>query len=542
MAFTFQKPSVRFTPGLKKSVQVLKKEKIVRANFLEEKISIDPILNFSMETWALLATILVLLYLYGTSSHGLFRKIGIPGPKPLPFVGTLLDYRKLFCAFDEQVFLLYRRVWGLYDGLQPLLVIAEPDMIRKVLVKEFYSVFTNRQCSGIKGLLRKGVSGCENEEWKRVRVLLTPTFTSGKLKEMFPIIQKYGDVLVKNMSQEAEKGKPISMKMIFGAYSMDVITATSFGVNIDSLNNPQDPFLKNTRNLVTYSFLKPLIISVALFPFLHRIYEKLNISAFSNDAITFLKIFIEKTKKDLLENKQENRVDFLQLMLNSQNSKDVEAHKALSDMEIIAQSITFILAGHETTSTTLSFIMYTLATHPDVQKKLQNEIDSVLPNKAPATYEALVKLEYLDMVLNETMRLYAIAYRINRVSKKDAEINGVFIPKGTRVCIPIFVLHRDPKYWPEPEEFLPETFSKKSKDAINPYVYMPFGNGPRNCIAMRFVLITMKLVIVKILQNFSMEPCEETQIPLNLSGQVLLYPEKPIILKAVSRNGVKNEH
>ncbi|KAK7799769.1 hypothetical protein U0070_022635 [Myodes glareolus] len=316
-------------------------------------------------------------------------------------------------------------------------------MIRKVLVKEFYSVFTNRQCSGIKGLLRKGVSGCENEEWKRVRVLLTPTFTSGKLKEMFPIIQK-----------------------IFGAYSMDVITATSFGVNIDSLNNPQDPFLKNTRNLVTYSFLKPLIISVALFPFLHRIYEKLNISAFSNDAITFLKIFIEKTKKDLLENKQENRVDFLQLMLNSQNSKDVEAHKALSDMEIIAQSITFILTGHETTSTTLSFIMYTLATHPDVQKKLQNEIDSVLPNKAPATYEALVKLEYLDMVLNETMRLYAIAYRINRVSKKDAEINGVFIPKGTRVCIPIFVLHRDPKYWPEPEEFLPETYEDTGKGSL----------------------------------------------------------------------------
>ncbi|XP_038200411.1 cytochrome P450 3A6-like [Arvicola amphibius] len=502
----------------------------------------DSILNFSMETWALLASILVLLYLYGTSSHGLFKKIGIPGPKPLPFVGTLLDYRKGLWKYDTECQKKYGDLWGLYDGMQPLLVIAEPDMIRKVLVKEFYSVFTNRQSFGPNGLLKKSVAGCENEEWKRIRALLTPTFSSGKLKEMFPIIQKYGDVLVKNMSQEAEKGKPINMKVIFGAYSMDVITATSFGVNIDSLNNPQDPFLKNTRKLVTYGFFKPLIFSVALFPFLRQIYEKLNITIFSSEAVTFLKIFVEETKKDRLENNQENRVDFLQLMLNSQNSKNVGSHKGLSDMEIIAQSITFIFAGYATTSTTLSFIMYTLATHPDVQKKLQLEIDSVLPNKAPATYEALVKLEYLDMVLSETMRLYPVGYRINRISKKDAEINGVFIPKGTQVCIPIFILHRDPKYWPEPEEFRPERFSKKNKDAINPYVYMPFGNGPRNCIAMRFALITMKLAVVKILQNFSVETCEETQIPLNLSRQVMLYPEKPIILKTVSREGVNNEN
>ncbi|XP_049985669.1 cytochrome P450 3A6-like isoform X3 [Alexandromys fortis] len=516
----------------------------------------DLILSLSMETWALLATILVLLYLYGTSSHGLFKKIGIPGPKPLPFVGTLLDYRKGLWKYDTECRKKYGDLWGLYDGKQPLLVIAEPDMIRKVLVKEFYSVFTNRQTSGPNGLLKKGVAACENENWKRVRTLLSPAFTSGKLKEMFPIIQKCGDVLVKNMSQEAEKGKPINMKVIFGAYSTDVITATSFGVNIDSLNNPEDPFLKNTRKLVTYGFFKPLLFSVGLrnlnqdklkkrrvlFPFLKKIYEKLNIFIFSSEAMTFLKIFVEKTKKDRLENNQENRVDFLQLMLNSQNSKNVECHKALSDVEIIAQSITFIFVGYDTTSTVLSFIMYTLATHPDVQKKLQHEIDSVLPNKAPPTYEALVKLEYLDMVLNETLRLYPVGYRLNRVSKKNAEINDVFIPKGTRVCIPIFVLHRDPKYWSKPEEFCPERFSKKNKDAINPYVYMPFGNGPRNCIAMRFALITMKLAVVKILQNFSVEPCEETQIPLNLNRQELLYPEKPIILKIVSRDGVKNEN
>ncbi|XP_076416759.1 cytochrome P450 3A25-like isoform X3 [Peromyscus maniculatus bairdii] len=422
---------------------------------------------------------------YGTSSHGLFKKLGIPGPKPLPFFGTMLNYRRLF---------------------------------------------------GPLGFMKKGITTSENEEWKRIRSLLTPVFSSGKLKEMFHIIQEYGDALVKNMSREVEKGKNVTMKDFFGAYIMDVITGTLFGVKVDSLNNPQDPFVKNTRKLFIFDYFNPLAFSTALFPFLSRIYNKVNICIFPSDATSFFKKFIEKTKKDRLENTQEHRVDFLQLMMDSQNSKDMESYKPLSDLEILAQSITFILAGYETTSTTLSFITYLLAIYPNVQKKLQHEIDAVLPNKAPATYEALVKMEYLDMVVNESMRLYPVATRVNRLSKKDVEINGVLIPKGTVVVIPIFVLHRDPKYWPDPEEFHPERFSKENKDRINPYTYLPFGHGPRNCIGMRFAFINMKLAIVKILQNFFLSPCEETEVPLKLGKKMTHTPEKPIVLKIISRN------
>uniref|UniRef100_I3MLS5 unspecific monooxygenase n=2 Tax=Ictidomys tridecemlineatus TaxID=43179 RepID=I3MLS5_ICTTR len=146
-------------------------------------------------------------------------------------------------------------------------------------------------------------------------------------------------------------------------------------------------------------------------------------------------------------------------------------------------------------------------------------------------------MEYLDMVVNETLRLFPIAGRIERVCKKDVEINGVPIRKGTVVMIPSYVLHRDPQHWPEPEEFHPERFSKKNKDSIDPYIYMPFGNGPRNCIGMRFALMNMKLALVKVMQNFSFQLCKETQIPLKLADQGLLQPEKPIILKAVCRDG-----
>lgn len=428
-------------------------------------------------------------------------------------------------------------MWGFYDGRQPVLAITDPEMIKTVLVKECYSVFTNRRFLGPVGLMKNAISVAEDENWKRMRTLLSPTFTSGKLKQMFPIISHYGDVLVRNLRKEAEKGKPISLKDIFGAYSMDVITSTSFGVNIDSLNNPQDPFVENIKKLLRFSFLDPFIISIILFPCLNTVFEALNIFIFPKHITDFFTKSVQRMKENRLHDKQKHRVDFLQLMINSQNSKETDSHKAMSDLELVAQSIIFIFAGYETTSTSLSFLMYILATHPDIQQKLQEEIDATFPNKAPPTYDAVTQMEYLDMVLNESLRLFPVAGRIERTCKKDVEVNGVFIPKGTVVMVPSFVLHRDSAYWPEPEEFHPERFSKKNKDSINPYIYLPFGTGPRNCIGMRFAMMNMKLAVIRVLQNFSFKPCKETQIPLEIDSQGLTRPQRPIVLKAELRDG-----
>ncbi|XP_057619734.1 cytochrome P450 3A11-like [Chionomys nivalis] len=488
----------------------------------------------SLETWVLLVISLVLLYRYGTRNHDVFKKQGIPGPKPLPFLGTLMNYYEGIWKFDAMCYKKYGKMWGLHDGQTPVLAITDIEMIKNVLVKDCYSVFTNRRSFGPGGIMSKAVSSAKDEEWKRIRALLSPTFTSGKLKEMFPIVEHYGDILVKYLRREAEKGKPLILKEVLGAYSLDVITSTAFGVNVDSLNNPNDPFMEKTKKLLKLDFFDPLFMSIVLFPFLTPIYEMLNVSRYPKDSIAFFKKFVDRMKENRLNSDEKHRVDFLQLMMNTQNnSKDKESHKVLSDAEIMAQSIIFIFGGYETTSSTLAFALYLLATHPDIQKKLREEIDVALPNKAPPSYDTVMEMEYLDMVLSETLRLYSISDRLQRVCKEDVEMNGVFIPKGTVVIIPIFSLHRDPQYWPEPEEFRPERFSKENKGRINPYVYMPFGYGPRNCIGMRFALMNMKLALTKLLQNFSFQPCKETQIPLKLHRKPLLKPEKPIVLKVV---------
>ncbi|ETE56269.1 Cytochrome protein, partial [Ophiophagus hannah] len=130
----------------------------------------------------------------------------------------------------------------------------------------------------------------------------------------------------------------------------------------------------------------------------------------------------------------------------------------LTDKEILAQSIFFIFGGYETIGTALSFVSYCLATHPDAQEKLYQEINDTFPNQTPPTYDALHQMEYLDMVVNETFRLYPPGTRLERICKKTVEIHGMTIPEGTVVMIPAYVLHRMPEYWPEPEEYRPERY------------------------------------------------------------------------------------
>ncbi|XP_034639436.1 cytochrome P450 3A24-like isoform X1 [Trachemys scripta elegans] len=504
--------------------------------------------SLSLETWILLIAFMSLSMLYGIWPYRFFKKLGIPGPRPLPFIGTFHEYRNGILDFDKKCFQKYGKIWGFFDGRQPVLAILDPVIIKTILVKECYTLFTNRRIFGLSGDLESALTIATDEQWKRIRTVLSPTFTSGKLKEMFPLMNRHGEILVKNIQKKVDNDESLEMKSIFGAYSLDVVASTSFSVNIDSMNNPNDPLVAYIKKYLSFNFFNPLLLSVVMFPFLTPVLEKMNVSLFPSGFLDFFLNIIQRIKKERQKNDHSDRVDFLQLMVDSQSSngssepnKTTHSYKALSDKEIMAQALVFILAGYETTSSTLNFLSYNLATHPDVQQRLQEEIDAALPNKAAPTYDAILQMEYLDMVVNETLRLFPAGGRIERVCKKTIEINGVTIPKGTVTLIPAYVLHQDPEYWPEPEEFRPERFSKENRESIDPYIFLPFGAGPRNCIGMRFALLSMKVAMIVLLQRFSFRTCKDTPIPLVLDTKGFLQPKKPIILKMVPRTQVDPE-
>uniref|UniRef100_A0A4W6F1D4 Cytochrome P450 3A n=1 Tax=Lates calcarifer TaxID=8187 RepID=A0A4W6F1D4_LATCA len=497
--------------------------------------------EFSVETWTLITIVIVLIAIYGYAPYGFFKKIGIRGPKPLPFIGTFLEYRKGIHNFDTELFDSNgKRIYHIIRiSCKPLLAVMDTAMIKTILVKECYSVFTNRRDFGLNGPLHDAVSVVEDEEWKRIRSVLSPSFTSGRLKEMYTIMLKHSSNLIKSLNKQVEADAVIEVKEVFGPYSMDVVTSTAFSVDIDSINHPSDPFVANIKKMVKFNFLNPLLVLLVLFPFLGPLFEKMDLSFFPADVMTFFYSFLEKIKSDRHKNDHKSRVDFMQLMVEAQiseNSKNESSpQKGLTDHEILSQAMIFIFAGYETSSSSLSFLAYNLATHPHIQKTLQEEIDETFPEKGQPTYEALMQMEYLDMVVNESMRLYPIANRLERMSKASVEVNGVTIPKGTVIMVPVYTLHHDPALWPEPDAFKPERFSKENKDNIDPYAFLPFGAGPRNCIGMRFALLMMKLAVVEILQKFSFVTCKETEVPLVLANDGFTTPKTPIKLKLVPR-------
>lgn len=427
-------------------------------------------------------------------------------------------------------------MWGIFDGRQPVLCITDPAMVKTILIKECYSFFTNRRNFRLNGPLYDAVSIAEDDQWRRIRSVLSPSFTSGRLKEMFDIMKQHSAVLISSMKKKADKDEPLELKEFFGPYSMDVVTSTAFSVDIDSLNNPSDPFVTNIKKMLKFDFLSPIFLTVAFFPFMGPILEKLEFSFFPTSVTDFFYAALQKIKIDREGSKQKTRVDFLQLMIDSQQNNNSKQDKGLTDHEILSQAMIFLFAGYETTSSSLTFLSYNLATNPQVMKKLQEEVDATFPNKAPIQYQELMQMEYLDCVINESLRLFPIASRLERVAKASVEINGFVIPKGMVVMVPTWPMHRDPEIWPEAEKFKPERFSKENKETIDPYSYMPFGAGPRNCIGMRFALVVMKLAIVEILQRYSFSVCKETEIPFELDIQGLLQPKRPIKLKLVPRS------
>uniref|UniRef100_A0A8C5WS64 unspecific monooxygenase n=1 Tax=Laticauda laticaudata TaxID=8630 RepID=A0A8C5WS64_LATLA len=307
-------------------------------------------------------------------------------------------------------------------------------------------------------------------------------------------------LLVEKRKLEGDSNK----NLIFGAYSMDVITSTSFGVNTDSINNPKDPFVQQVQKLMTSSLLSPLFILSYVAPWLKPLLEKMNVNIFSNESMDFFTRSITKLK--------EKRLGYLGIRKWPSIFLSSLLHVGLTDSEILSQAIIFIFAGYETVSSALSYLMYELAIQPDIQQKLQKEIEEVLPNQASITYEALMQIEYLDMVLNETLRMYPGVSRLQRMCKNTIKLNGITIPKGMGIAIPPVILHFNPEYWPEPEQFRPERFSKEVKEKINPYTYLSFGAGPRNCIGMRFAFLTMKAAVASLMQHFTFQPCKETQV------------------------------
>ncbi|XP_046579169.1 cytochrome P450 3A29-like [Haliotis rubra] len=442
----------------------------------------------------------------------------------------------------------YGDVFGIFVGRNPALVISDLDILKEVLVKSF-STFRNRlKFLLIPSPLSLSVFFLEDAPWKRVRSIISPTFSSGKLRHMCAAINQCGATLSKNFCADMKKKEGVNMKEYFGAYTMDVITQTVFGVKVDSQNDFNNPFVTNAKAIFTLPKARRILpVLAGLVPGLEHILLKLGLGVFPQRVLDFFQTAVTeimKQRQNDSKEQQKKRSDFLQLLMEAEIEDDADddtdtASGQMSDKhtvrrlsvdEIVGQGIIFFIAGYDTTASTLTFASYCLAMNQDAQEKAYKEIREVLGNAVP-DYDNIWKLKYLDNVITETLRLYPPGPVLTRRASETVQIKDYTITEGQVVFIPIFAMQRDPELFQDPDSFRPERHDEK----INPLTFLSFGYGPRMCVGMRLALMETKIALIHLLRTIKLEPMPDTQEVMTFKISNILTPEKEIRLKLSSR-------
>ncbi|CAH1233159.1 CYP3A7 [Branchiostoma lanceolatum] len=476
--------------------------------------------NLLSLTYGLLLSFAILFCIYMYRTMSILRMLGVSGPTPLPFVGNLLTYRKGQRAAFAEWRRKYGRVYRIFEGLNPKLVVSDRDMVKQILVEDSTSFPFRKPLPIPTGLPSEGLTNASSiSDHRRRRGVLTPAFSPEKLKMMVPLINRCADHLMETLEKMSREGTPFDAKRVFGCFSMDVIASTAFGIDVNSHKHPQDPFVQNAKkvDITEITALPPsVIIAGILSTFLPKyVLHKLGFAIFPADSVSFFRGVL----KDIISKRtklppDQRRVDLLELMTRSNednihNQDDVSKIRGLSQDEIITQTVAFFVAGYSSSSGLLANVALYLTKNPDVMDKLQHEMASVVKKTGEIQHEDIQRLEYMDMVLMETLRMVQFI-RIPRLCIKDTTMKWITVPAGTEVVIYTGDLHMDPGYWKDPMTFNPERFSKEERAKQDPCTFLAFGAGPHKCIGMRLALMASKIALARLLQKYRFVPCPQT--------------------------------
>ncbi|XP_067143005.1 cytochrome P450 3A24-like isoform X2 [Centruroides vittatus] len=494
--------------------------------------------------------VLVLIFsvLYVNKYFNFWEKHGIPTPTTniWSFLTGLYHFINVpLHILQVESYKKYGRIYGIFFGLKPQLVIADPQIVKNILVKDF-NMFHNRMKFKVGNpVFDNMLSVLTDEDWKRIRCIMSPTFTSSRMRRMAYLIRECAERFIEKLKKKVpiNENQTLDCKSFLSTYPIDVIASTAFGTKLNSLDDPNNEFVTKARQAsntdaslrLTLFFLFPKIIA----------FFKVDVFGGAFDFFQEFALHVVKRREE--EKTKAN--DFLQLLMDAQkgtleisseDSKETEEsnykmlpkHKTMSVDEMLAQCMLFLFAGSETTINTLAIFMYHMALNPECQNKLIEEIDEVSRNNKEINFDVLFKMQYMDAAVNESVRMEPIGIQLMRECTEEYELSeiGFKIPKGMTIAIPIYSMHHDKEFYPNPEKFDPERFLPENRHSILPYTYLPFGEGPRNCIGMRFAIMVVKMFIFHLFRDFRVHATEETKKPLEFfRGQGLIQPKKVIV-------------
>jgi cytochrome P450 len=410
------------------------------------------------------------------------------GPKGYPLVGHLPDFLRDKLGFLSRCAAQYGDVVKLKIG-EPTFLLNNPDDIQHVLVTnpDNYDK-TPRMISGkARQLSGEGLLTSSGPAHLRQRRMLQPVFYRKTIEPFAKIITETTSQLLVNW----KPGATINLSEEMMGLAQQIIVRSVFGEDFTDEGGQLAEAITTRRRYLEQVFFSLLPFPEHVPTRIQRNYPKAMQRI--NQAIYRA---ISARRKDA-----GHVNDFLSLLIQAR----YEDGMGMTDKQVHEEALVLLVTGYETIGEALSWTWYLLAQHPDVASRLFAKVDEVLDGRVPQS-EDLLKLEYVGMVLAESMRLYPPTWIFVRMTRNDDRLpSGVTIPAGSKLYLCQYVMHRNPLYFPDPERFDPERFSEPAKKTRPKFSYFPFGGGPRVCIGEAFAKMEGVLVLTMVAQRFTLQ-------------------------------------
>jgi cytochrome P450 len=433
-----------------------------------------------------------------------------PGPTDLPLVGATPYYARDPFRFMTDVRDAYGDVATFRLGRQQTYMVTTPTAVERVLVDDA-DAFSKPdfQTDAMEQLLGQGLLLSEGPFWREMRQLAQPAFSPGRIADLTEMMAERADQLVERW----EPGEVRDVEAEMARVTVEIIVDAMFGAelgpartrrvqeNLEPLGRRFEP---DPKRAVVPDWLPTAE---------NREYQA---------AIENLEAVIDDVVAERRADDSDDADDLLGILLAARERGDVDERQIRDEM------MTMLLAGHDTTALALTYTWYLLAEHPAVERKLHEEIDDVVDGRP--TLGDVGDLSYTRQVLDEAMRLYPPVYTMFRQTDRDVELAGYDIAAGSLVMLPQWAIHRDPRYFDDPETFRPERWA----DADHPtYAYFPFGAGPRSCIGKRFSLTEATMLLATIASEYRLRRVDEGA--LELRGSLTMHPADGLDVKIERR-------
>ncbi|MGJ7493159.1 cytochrome P450 [Variovorax sp. ZT4R33] len=390
------------------------------------------------------------------------------------------------------------------DGL----ILHEPDDIRRVLLTNRGNYVKGAGLERVRVLLGNGLIVSEGDVWARQRRMVQPAFQGQATRGFAPVVKQVNADLLTRWSVQADSGEPIDLTHELSSIALEIVLRALFGTDFDRLVEAEgaSPF-----DLLTDESRRDLQFA-ARFRALTR----------------FVRAIIDARRAEA-----RNESDWLGMLMQA---RDKDSGEPMPDRALVDEVMTLIVAGHETTASTLNWTWYLLSQHPEAERTLHAAIADASRAEAvpdPSAATPFASTDHVEQVLQEALRLYPPVWLFSRRAVQDDTVGGYHVPAGTDIFICPYLLHRHTAHWDRPEEFLPARFAPDAAAGRHRFAYLPFSAGPRFCVGAGFAMAEMATHLTMVAQRFRLVLVGTA--PAEAEFQINLRTRHPLQMRLVSR-------